>query len=560
MRGHRRRIAKHAGRARALVSLLFGLLLGACAACAMAGVEVSSLDPESNGLAIAEVRATTQGWHLQKPALRWRSGSQWWRVQLEGDAARNDPEPWILSLREAYDARLVAYLPPDYAPRELHLFDPAMQQPGSRHRIALPLSQAQRQLPVYLRIEWARHQPISIQAQPQSTYLQDDLDRVRFSSALLATKLLLAVVGGVFALALRRRVLGLLCVWILSAAVYQLVMSGEVVALLGGFSPSFPPMVVSGAIMHIGLLFGYMFVYQFLSVDRHFPRLARPFRALLWCVGLLIAMTVISLAAPLAARVMNLFLLVLATLSLGMALRLALRGFEQAWFYLVGWGAVAAIAVTRSLFFLGEQGTPLWLEYAHPALDAFGALVLVIAIARAARYAEREMHAARLTARTDPLTGLPNRAELDSGLPGRVADARRDARPLSVMFIDLDHFKRINDRWGHDVGDLCLSAAAAEMRKHVRASDLIARYGGEEFVLVLDGADFDVATAIAGELRAGVERHGLSVAGRPVGLTVSIGIAQLRAGDDAGELLRRADEALYRAKAEGRNRLVVAFD
>jgi diguanylate cyclase (GGDEF)-like protein len=543
----------------AWVLLLIATLATATATASANDLRVEALDPSANALSIDEVRATVEGWSAQPSALRRRGDSQWWRVQIADPAALSDPEPWILSLREAYDARLLAYLPPDYAPRELHLFDPALEQPGSRHRLALRLDQAQRGQPIYFRIEWSRHQPIALLAQPESIYLQDDLDRVRFTSALLATKLLLAIVGVLFALALRRKALALLCAWILSAALYQLVMSGEVVWLLGSWNERIAPMLLSALVAHLGTLAAYLFVYQFLSVPQNFPRAAVLFRALLWCAGLLILLTVVSLAGPIAAQLMNLVLLVLASLALGMAFRLALRGSEQAWFYLVGWGTVALIAIVRAVYFLRELGTPLWLEYAHPAFDAFGALVLVLAIARAARYAEREMHAARFNARTDPLTGLPNRAELDSSLPGRIAEAHRSARPLSLMFIDLDLFKRINDRWGHDVGDLCLAQAAEAMRRHVRASDLMARYGGEEFVLVLDGATLEVAVAIAAELRAGVERHGLDIGGKPVGLTVSIGIAELRAGDDAGELLRRADEALYRAKAEGRNRYVVAL-
>lgn len=536
-----------------LVCVLFAWVPIACA-----GVEVRALDARYNGLSIDALRAGEGEWQAQPPALRWRSGSQWWRIEIDGASASSDTEAWILSLREAYDARLVAYLPPDYAPRPLHLFDPDLQQPGSRHRIALELSLTQGMQPVYLRVDWARHQPIAVAAQSRATYLQDDLDRVRFSSALLATKLLLALVCCMFAMALRRHVLALLCVWILSVAVYQLVLSGEVVRLLGPWTRVLPPMVVSGILMHVGLLAGYAFVYRFLAVPQHFPRLAPLFRALLWCTALLTLLTMVSLAAPLAARVMNVMLLLLATFSLGMALRLSLRGVEQAWFYLIGWGAVAIIAIVRATHFLLEQGTPPWLEYAHPAMDAFGALVLVLAIARAARYAEREMHAARSSARIDPLTGLPNRGELDARLPGRIEAAALAGRPLCLLFIDLDYFKRINDQWGHDLGDLCLVTAASEMRTHVRESDLVARYGGEEFVLILDGAGLEVACAIAGELRAGVERHGKSVGGRTVGLTVSIGVAELRPGESAGDLLRSADEALYRAKAEGRNRIAVA--
>lgn len=542
------------GQVAGLLWLLSALFMPALA---FAQIRLEALEPAANALGFDEVRARETGWSLQPPMLRRSSGSQWWRLQVDGFASGGE-EPAILSLRETYDGRLVAYLPPDYRPQPLYRYDPELKQLGSRHRLALRLDPAQLGQPVYLRVDWARSQPIGLALQPESDYLAEDLGWVRFTSAILATLLLLAGVGVLFALALRRRVLAFFCAWILSAAIYHLVMSGEVVWLLGPLTLVVPPLTLSGLVVHLGLLAAYVFVYRFLAVPRHFPRLGRLFLALLWAVGLLSVLTLLSGAAPAVAQLVNLLLLLLASLTLGIAFRLARLGDQQAWFYLVGWAAVAVVAILRAIFFLREQGTPLWLEYAHPAADAFGALVLVVAIARAARYAEREMHSARRSARTDPLTGLPNRAELDSSLPGRIELAERHGRGLCVLFIDLDHFKRINDRWGHDVGDLCLVAAAEVMRGQVRTTDLVARYGGEEFVLILDGAGSEAARAIAAELRAGMERHGREVGGHAIGLTVSIGVAERRPGEAAGDLLRRADEALYRAKAEGRNRYVVA--
>ncbi|MCG6117260.1 MAG: GGDEF domain-containing protein [Aquimonas sp.] len=534
------------------------LWLAGAAAVDASPLRVDALDPALNALELVEVQARGEGWSQQPQALRRSSGSQWWRVQITDPQATADPANWILSLREAYDARLVAYLPPDYRPRPLHLFDSTLQQPGSRHRLALSIDAEQRAQPIYLRIEWSRFQPIQLNAQPEALYLAEDLNRVRFSTAVLATQLLLALVGVLFALALRRRVLALFCLWVVSAMVYHLVMSGEVVAILGRLVERVSPMALSGGMVHLGLLSAYVFVYRFLSIDQHFPRTARVFRGLLWSALILTLLTVFSAAAPIAAQLINVVILMLALLALGLAFRLAIRGSEQACFYLVGWGLVAGVAIVRAGYFLSLQGTPPWLEYLHPAMDALGAFVLVLAVARAARYAEREMQTARTDARTDPLTGLPNRAELDSSLPGRIAEAERSGRALSLMFIDLDHFKHVNDRWGHDVGDLCLAAAAEAMRLHVRSTDLMTRYGGEEFVLVLDGADLAVAESVAAELRAGVERQGRRIGEHTVGLTVSIGIAERQPGEGAGELLRRADEALYRAKAEGRNRYVAA--
>jgi diguanylate cyclase (GGDEF)-like protein len=210
----------------------------------------------------------------------------------------------------------------------------------------------------------------------------------------------------------------------------------------------------------------------------------------------------------------------------------------------------------RAGYFLQLRGTPDWLEVLHPAAQVFGALVLVLATARAARYAEREMQVARSVARTDPLTRLPNRSRLDRDLGELMLQADQGGQPLCVLFLDLDHFKAINDRHGHAVGDRCLVMVGNLLRRHVRASDLIVRYGGEEFVLALDGAGSERGMAAAESLRAVIEESGKEIDGRRIGLTVSIGLGDYRPGDRVETLLARADAALYRAKREGRNRVM----
>jgi diguanylate cyclase (GGDEF)-like protein len=537
-----------------LVLLVLAVWLPAAAQAAQLRVE--RLPDADMDASFERVPFDRTDWQQAEQVVRsplTRGGARWWRLAVDDVPPSGD---WVLSIKESYDAHLTAFLPPDYAPRVLHLYDPDLEQIGSRHRLALTLTPAQRAGPIFLRIDWARSQPLSLQLMPVQDYVQQDLQRVRFSSAILSALLMLAVVGAIFATALKRRVLLLFCVWIVSTAIYEAVMSGEAMWMLGDLASAVSLLLIASIATHVGLISAYVFVYRFLSIDRHYPRLSRLFLGLLWLVALLAIVSLVTRAAPAVAQLLNLVLtvlVVLVVLALGMAVRLALRGDRQARFYVFGWGLVALAGVLRAAHFLALAGTPTWLEYAHPALNAMGALVLVLATARAARYAEREMHSARLSARTDPLTGLPNRAELDSSLPARIEAAREAGRPLSLLFIDLDHFKRINDRYGHDVGDLCLAAAATILRKHVRTSDLLARYGGEEFVLLLEGADLGAARGLAGELRAAIEREGRSVRGHAVGMTVSLGIAELAQQDDVGSLLRRADAALYRAKGEGRN-------
>ena len=148
----------------------------------------------------------------------------------------------------------------------------------------------------------------------------------------------------------------------------------------------------------------------------------------------------------------------------------------------------------------------------------------------------------------DSLTGLSNRRFILTQLSGLISGARRHERALSVAIIDVDRFKAVNDRHGHAEGDRVLCEVAGALRRHLRAEDQLGRLGGEEFLALLPDADAPAAAAAAEKLRASVAR---------TGVTASIGWAAWE-GESPEDLLRRADEALYAAKAEGRDRVVAA--
>ncbi|MCA9679523.1 MAG: sensor domain-containing diguanylate cyclase [Kofleriaceae bacterium] len=163
---------------------------------------------------------------------------------------------------------------------------------------------------------------------------------------------------------------------------------------------------------------------------------------------------------------------------------------------------------------------------------------------------------------TDVLTGAYNREFLQQRLPAEIERAVAGDAPLSVAMIDVDHFKTVNDRFGHDGGDEVLAEVASRLRAAIRGDDLLIRYGGEEFLVVLPRADAGKAWEIAERIRARLAARRIEVDGTPLTIAVSIGVAQLRhdgaAVEAAPELIRRADTALYAAKAQGRDRVEVA--
>jgi diguanylate cyclase (GGDEF)-like protein len=158
-------------------------------------------------------------------------------------------------------------------------------------------------------------------------------------------------------------------------------------------------------------------------------------------------------------------------------------------------------------------------------------------------------------ARTDPLTRVLNRRGFSEALAVEIARARRAGEPLSALMIDLDHFKRLNDRHGHAAGDRTLQQVAQVLRTQLRGIDAVARLGGEEFCVLLPSCPADDAAGRADALCVAVAQP----ASGALGVTVSIGVATLQDADrDGGALLHAADSALYEAKAAGRNRSAVA--
>lgn len=157
----------------------------------------------------------------------------------------------------------------------------------------------------------------------------------------------------------------------------------------------------------------------------------------------------------------------------------------------------------------------------------------------------------------DPLTGIFNRSTLRGVVERDILLARRYGTPLSLLMLDLDWFKKLNDTYGHIAGDLALRKLAQGLRDCVRHSDPIFRYGGEEFALVLSNTDTSGAATLAERVRQRVEQLHTDYDGQTLRITASIGIASLDENDDFESLLAKADRALYRAKANGRNCVAV---
>jgi diguanylate cyclase (GGDEF)-like protein len=210
------------------------------------------------------------------------------------------------------------------------------------------------------------------------------------------------------------------------------------------------------------------------------------------------------------------------------------------------------ISADQATLFASLEGPRVWLPWA--LFGAFCAASIVAAYLLVRLRAVSQMHA-RL-ARVDRLTGLPNRLHLEEHMSRMVSAAGRHGRPFSVFMADVDHFKRVNDTYGHNTGDEVLRALAERMAKALRAEDMLGRWGGEEFLALLPNTTVEGAYAVANRVRTMASGEPIVTStGEQLRVTISIGCATVQDARD-NSYVERADEALYKAKEEGRNRVV----
>jgi diguanylate cyclase (GGDEF)-like protein len=286
-----------------------------------------------------------------------------------------------------------------------------------------------------------------------------------------------------------------------------------------------------------------------------------------WFAVLFVALTAANLAklwgfASLVSAIGNISFSVAAVFTLVVAFGSWRRGNRAAGWFLIAWTLLVGFTIAAALHFLGtasDQDEGL-LYYGLPSSMVAAAVLIALGVADRLRQQRVALSDAERRARTDPLTGVLNRRSLIERLDAGCLRARARGLPISLLFIDLDHFKLINDSFGHQAGDACLRAIIDPIHAELRQSDVIGRYGGEEFVVILSSADAAAAHPIAQRILERVAKVRVEGFGKPIELTCSIGVA---ASDTLGvwgeQLLNRADAAVYAAKRSGRNRVHMAL-
>ena len=459
-------------------------------------------------------------------------------------------------------AHVWVYAPPSYRPEQLNV----LQRDAAAYHVTdgmmeiLPQDLGAGQM-IYARIGRDDYTKLII---PSLTNLASHrtavLNHVRLVTMFISVQGAMILVGLFAWLTLRDRLFRYFVGYLAAELIYTLLDSGEISDLPGN---ALFVSVGAGANWLFALLtagFAISFVIEFCNLRHTTPHTARAFGWLRWplfmaapaCLWLSID------AVPVFYGGLNFLLLLTAIMAIVVVLLAMFAGNRQARYFFVAWMPQVAVTVVRLIQILAGWQEPAWLEYGLPFTMAFASLVITLGIADQTLHARRERDVADELAHHDALTGAFNRRAVLSRLDAAVLAAHRDQLPLALLFLDLDHFKLLNDTHGHAAGDRCLQAIVQTLTHELRAGDWLGRYGGEEFIMVLPGASRASAEQIGERMRARIESLNLPANGNTMHMTISVGVAGLLdQRDNSTALIERADAALYCAKAAGRNCLAI---
>ncbi|SIQ22890.1 diguanylate cyclase (GGDEF) domain-containing protein [Alkalispirochaeta americana] len=298
-----------------------------------------------------------------------------------------------------------------------------------------------------------------------------------------------------------------------------------------------------------------VFASELLSLKTAAPRFYRLLRCSAAGAVLMIVPALVLPYTP--AMLMTIAGFIMASVIFCVTILSTLRGRDRlTWYFFTAWMLmiIAGILLSaRSLAILPHSFLTLFGIQVASILEI---VILSLALAHRARLLDQQRKIARHQAATDGLTGLTNRRYFEDYASEIIQSSRASDTPLALVLFDLDHFKKVNDTYGHDAGDTVLQTIAQRLTNHLRSSDALSRYGGEEFVFLLPQATREEALQKAEEVRSILSQQPISLDDQqPITVTASFGVACLKNEPTLRELMKRADAALYQAKHHGRNRV-----
>lgn len=495
--------------------------------------------------------------------LRDPGQETWFRILPATDWS--EPSPPTLIVLQTRFQQLTAFPPDHSTPTTLSALQRNFPTSQTRGILAFPLGAT-----------LLAGQSIYLRAQQSGdpTRLKPILSLTSRDAAQQASLIHVRLASGTFA-ALLALSLCAICTWLIVREPLFLLFSGLVASqsfyvsltFNEGFSlPGFEPLLFFGSRLPnlfaaFGAVLAMAFARKMTDIGRIAPRLDR---ALCWnqrlCCVVLAALPVFPFSGMVGLIALGNLSIALGTVLIVFAGVLSwLRGSRAAAFFLLAWITMQGFTFARTFSDLAGLQPSLVVYYGFPLSMVLAAILLALGLADRIREMRSALREAQRHANTDSLTGVLNRRSILERLDAARKAFRNEGVAVSVLFVDIDHFKKINDTHGHLAGDACLREISRRLQARLRHSDAVGRYGGEEFLIVLRDVGREAAAALAEQIRSAVCAQVLSTAFGEIALSCSIGVAS--SGSDAlsaEDLIARADAALYAAKERGRNRVAVA--
>ncbi|RUL78419.1 diguanylate cyclase [Dyella choica] len=399
--------------------------------------------------------------------------------------------------------------------------------------------------------------PARFAVQGMDEFLLEDSTWLSFATASFAVMATMALMALCFAIMLRDVTFAWYTGYMLCYVVVQGVQTGFLLHPLGLSWLVGSEVLVGASAVALSVSFAALFVSRFCDVQRYAPALRVPVIALGFAMPLIVVLrcTDIDALVVMAQTLVNPVLILGALLLLVTALLAGVRGSRQAWFFLAGWTPLLVLTAMTSAQATGALPNLDWLNDASIGMGAFEAIVLSLGLADRALTMRRDRDSVRVLADRDALTNILNRRAWTEAANRLLTETADTERPIALLFLDLDHFKMLNDLQGHAAGDRALVAVAQMLGHELRPTDLLGRYGGEEFVAMLHDVNQEQALQVATRLRRRVHRLEIPVICEDLRLSVSIGLAMRSMGDTLDTLVERADQAMYYVKLHGRNQV-----
>ena len=536
---------------RAAGLLAVSMLLWAAGAMAVEVVRLGGL-----GIDFEQARALSASTGAGSgPSVIPAHGEGWWQIIARRDWSGADSP--VLVLETPWDSSFEVWTPGAATAqiREKHGQHADPSYPPRYAVVALDNGIAAGQS-ILVRVERAGPTRIGVRLMSAAELRAEALDRTRFESLTQGTLLALILAGIGLALSVRERSYLLLALGLAGALLYQAASTGAVfnVPGLSAAAMVLPLQRIGGL---TGSLFLCAFLCRYLDARQLTPRLARMVKAALWGIAGLLVLSFIPTfgMAGIWSTLGNLLLLVALSALLATGIVGARRGDRPSRMFLWSWTPLLLLIVWRTIEVEAGLAASRVLELAFPLGMIFAGVLLILGLAERAQRYRIERDEADRRARIDPLTGIANREALDDDLRQAVERARREHAPLAILFADIDHFKLVNDRFGHEVGDRCLCEVVERIRLCLRGEDLFGRIGGEEFLIGLPGLDGEQAVTVAERIRAAVAADRRQTEPADPRVTITLGVAELAPDGDLDLVIRRADAALRAGKRAGRDRV-----